>query len=42
MDSGVGGLTVMKEIIHALPSEEVYYFADSLHCPYGPKSRGGR
>ncbi|MBF0754004.1 glutamate racemase [Jeotgalicoccus halotolerans] len=39
MDSGVGGLTVMKEIIHALPSEEVYYFADSLHCPYGPKSQ---
>lgn len=38
MDSGVGGLTVMKEIIHALPGEEVYYFADSLNCPYGPKS----
>lgn len=37
MDSGVGGLTVMKEIIHALPGEEVYYFADSLNCPYGPK-----
>lgn len=39
MDSGVGGLTVMKEIIHALPSEEVYYFADSLNCPYGPKNQ---
>ncbi len=39
MDSGVGGLTVMKEIIHALPGEEVYYFADSLNCPYGPKSQ---
>ena len=39
MDSGVGGLTVMKEIIHALPGEEVYYFADSLRCPYGPKSQ---
>ena len=39
MDSGVGGLTVMKEIIHALPGEEVYYFADSLRCPYGPRSQ---
>ncbi|CEA00621.1 Glutamate racemase [Jeotgalicoccus saudimassiliensis] len=39
MDSGVGGLTVMKEITHALPSEEVYYFADSMRCPYGPKSQ---
>lgn len=38
MDSGVGGLTVMKEIIHALPGETVYYFADSFNCPYGPKS----
>lgn len=39
MDSGVGGLTVMKEIIKALPAEQVYYFADSLRCPYGPKSQ---
>lgn len=38
MDSGVGGLTVMKEIIHALPNEQIYYFADSLNCPYGEKS----
>lgn len=38
MDSGVGGLTVAKEIIHALPSESIIYFADSLNCPYGPQS----
>lgn len=38
MDSGVGGLTVAKEVIHALPSESVIYFADSLNCPYGPQS----
>lgn len=39
MDSGVGGLTVAKEIIHALPSEEIYYFSDAKNCPYGPKSQ---
>lgn len=38
MDSGVGGLTVMKEIMHALPNEQIYYFADSLNCPYGEKN----
>ena len=38
MDSGVGGLTVASEVMHALPSETIYYFADTLNCPYGPKS----
>ena len=37
-DSGLGGLSVLKELI-ALPSEGDYlYFADSRHCPYGLKS----
>lgn len=37
-DSGLGGLSVFKEII-ALPGDRDYlYFADSRHCPYGSKS----
>lgn len=38
MDSGVGGLTVMKEIIRQLPDEEILYFGDIKRCPYGEKS----
>ncbi|RLD64605.1 MAG: glutamate racemase [Bacteroidetes bacterium] len=37
-DSGVGGLTVWKEIINILPNESIIYCADSKNCPYGPKS----
>lgn len=36
-DSGVGGLSVMAEIAAQLPHEDVLYFADSGHCPYGPR-----
>ena len=38
-DSGVGGLSVLREIIHLLPYEDTAYFADSAHCPYGGRSR---
>lgn len=38
MDSGVGGLTVVKEIIRQLPDEEILYFGDIKRCPYGEKS----
>ncbi|MEA3459151.1 MAG: glutamate racemase [Chloroflexota bacterium] len=38
-DSGVGGLSVMKEIAKLLPCEDIIYFADSIHCPYGARSR---
>ncbi|MBI3314957.1 MAG: glutamate racemase [Candidatus Omnitrophica bacterium] len=38
-DSGLGGLTVVKEITHALPNERVVYFGDTAHVPYGNKSR---
>ncbi len=34
-DSGVGGLSVMREITRQLPAEDILYFADSAHCPYG-------
>ncbi|MCG8411661.1 MAG: glutamate racemase [Bacteroidales bacterium] len=37
-DSGVGGLSVFKELIKSLPSEDVLYFADTANCPYGSKS----
>lgn len=36
-DSGIGGLSVLREITRLLPHEDVLYFADSAHCPYGPR-----
>jgi len=36
-DSGVGGLSVLREIRAQLPAERLIYFADSGHCPYGGK-----
>ncbi|NLI12776.1 glutamate racemase [Pelotomaculum propionicicum] len=36
-DSGVGGLSVMKEVRRLLPAENLLYFADSAYCPYGEK-----
>lgn len=38
IDSGVGGLTVVKEIEKQYPAESVLYFGDNAHCPYGEKS----
>lgn len=38
-DSGVGGLTVASEIIHALPNEDIIYFGDTARVPYGAKSK---
>lgn len=39
IDSGVGGLTVMKEIIKQLPNEDIVYFGDQKNCPYGDKTK---
>ncbi|QCJ43660.1 glutamate racemase [Bacillus sp. S3] len=39
IDSGVGGLTVAKEIIRQLPNEKIIYLGDTARCPYGPRSR---
>jgi glutamate racemase len=36
-DSGVGGLSVWREIVQQLPHEDTLYFADSAHVPYGPR-----
>ncbi|MDO5388310.1 MAG: glutamate racemase [Clostridia bacterium] len=38
-DSGVGGLTVVKQIIKILPNEELVYFGDTARVPYGSKSK---
>lgn len=38
-DSGLGGLTVLNEINHILPTESVVYFGDSGRAPYGTKSK---
>lgn len=38
-DSGIGGLTVVKEVIKLLPHEDVVYFGDTARVPYGIKSR---
>lgn len=37
-DSGVGGLTVLKEILKALPQEDTIYLGDTARVPYGTKS----
>ncbi len=38
-DSGVGGLTVAREIIRQMPDERLVYFGDTARVPYGSKSR---
>jgi glutamate racemase len=37
IDSGVGGLTVAKEIMRQLPNENIIYLGDTARCPYGPR-----
>ena len=37
-DSGVGGLTVMREVIRRLPNETTIYIGDNARAPYGPRS----
>ncbi|MCL2350040.1 MAG: glutamate racemase [Defluviitaleaceae bacterium] len=37
-DSGVGGLTVAKQVMAQLPNEQIIYFGDCLRVPYGEKS----
>jgi glutamate racemase len=38
-DSGIGGLTVAKAIKNNLPNEQIIYFGDTKHLPYGDKSK---
>lgn len=37
-DSGVGGLSVLREIRALMPNEDIIYFGDQGHVPYGPRS----
>ena len=37
-DSGIGGLTVAKAIAILLPNEQIIYFGDTAHFPFGDKS----
>lgn len=37
-DSGVGGLTVLREVVRRLPSESTVYLGDNARAPYGPRS----
>lgn len=37
-DSGIGGLTVANAVVRLLPAEQIIYFGDTAHMPYGDKS----
>ena len=37
-DSGLGGLSVVKELKKKYPSEKIIYFADNINLPYGEKT----
>ena len=38
-DSGMGGLTVVKELMQQLPNEQIIYYGDTARVPYGDKSK---
>ena len=38
-DSGVGGISVLRELIRIMPNEDYYYFGDSKNAPYGTKEK---
>lgn len=38
-DSGMGGLTVVKSIVETIPDENIIYFGDTAHVPYGTRSK---
>lgn len=39
IDSGVGGLTVARELMRQLPKERLIYLGDTVRCPYGPRPK---
>ena len=39
-DSGIGGLTVAREIMRQMPNEKIVYFGDTARVPYGSKPEG--
>lgn len=40
IDSGVGGISVLRELVRIMPRENYIYFGDSKNAPYGSKSKG--
>ena len=36
-DSGVGGISVLRELVALMPQEDFIYIGDSIHAPYGTK-----
>ena len=38
LDSGIGGLSVVKQALKQLPNEQVYYIGDTARMPYGPRT----
>ena len=38
-DSGIGGATILREVVKLLPNEGYVYYADSINNPYGEKSK---
>lgn len=38
-DSGIGGLTVLQQALQQMPQEDYLYYADTLHVPYGTKTK---
>lgn len=38
-DSGIGGITVLKEALHTLPDVDYIYYSDNIHAPYGTKDK---
>lgn len=38
-DSGIGGITVLKEALYRLPNVDYIYYSDNLHAPYGTKDK---
>ena len=38
-DSGIGGATILREVLKLLPNEGYIYYADSINNPYGEKSK---
>ena len=37
-DSGLGGMSVLRELVNLMPNEDFIYFGDSANAPYGTKS----
>ena len=38
MDSGMGGISVLRELVRLLPNENFIFYGDSAHAPYGSRS----